>query len=253
MAPARSGQWHHPPARPGRGRQGLRPRGPLPRSKTGSLAGPVNSDDRAESRSARGPDTDDRVIPPRGTQPVGCQSVRCLHEHGRIGLAQQPEVLHVAAVDTASKGRVRRPRSAQQNYCGWPSPRRWACRCLGDDAAAPRLGGNPCTPPWPSSSTYTSSFRRARPCTVCCSGRSLGVPSCRVIPRAASTAPSGYASVWLADRPLKPRTRDLYRRLLDQQILPTLGDHLLVDIPRRSPAAKANGSAVHFPLAVGLA
>ena len=33
-----------------------------------------------------------------------------------------------------------------------------------------------------------------------------------------------YAGPWLADRDLKPRTRDHYRRLLDNQILPELGD-----------------------------
>ncbi len=33
-----------------------------------------------------------------------------------------------------------------------------------------------------------------------------------------------FAESWLTDRPLKPRTRDLYRRLLDQKILPTLAD-----------------------------
>lgn len=41
------------------------------------------------------------------------------------------------------------------------------------------------------------------------------------------TAPAtlgAFAAAWLADRPLKPRTRDLYRRLLDQKILPELGD-----------------------------
>lgn len=44
---------------------------------------------------------------------------------------------------------------------------------------------------------------------------------------------AGYSRLWLADRELKPRTRDLYRRLLDQKLLPTLGERLLVDI---SPA-----------------
>ena len=39
-------------------------------------------------------------------------------------------------------------------------------------------------------------------------------PSRRNRAPAAATL-SGYASLWLADRPLKPRTRDLYRRLLD--------------------------------------
>ena len=39
-----------------------------------------------------------------------------------------------------------------------------------------------------------------------------------------------FAPRWLADRQLKPRTRDLYRRLLDQKILPTLADAALKDI-----------------------
>lgn len=49
-------------------------------------------------------------------------------------------------------------------------------------------------------------------------------------PNAKSTAPSAavtlrdYAGPWLANRTLKPRTRDHYQRLLDRQILPTLGD-----------------------------
>lgn len=33
-----------------------------------------------------------------------------------------------------------------------------------------------------------------------------------------------YAERWLADRPLKPRTTDHYRSLLDRQILPTFGE-----------------------------
>jgi hypothetical protein len=33
-----------------------------------------------------------------------------------------------------------------------------------------------------------------------------------------------FASAWLADRPLKPRSRELYADLLDQKILPTFGD-----------------------------
>ena len=43
-----------------------------------------------------------------------------------------------------------------------------------------------------------------------------------------------FAESWLADRPLKPRTRDLYRRLLDQKILPTLGDMPLRDITQHT-------------------
>ncbi len=33
-----------------------------------------------------------------------------------------------------------------------------------------------------------------------------------------------YAAPWLADRTLKPRTREHYQSLLDRQILPSLGD-----------------------------
>lgn len=39
-----------------------------------------------------------------------------------------------------------------------------------------------------------------------------------------------YADAWLRDRTLKPRTRQHYRRLLDQQLLPTFGDTALADI-----------------------
>jgi integrase len=39
-----------------------------------------------------------------------------------------------------------------------------------------------------------------------------------------------FAEAWLADRPLKPRTRALYRDLLDQKILPALGDIPLTGI-----------------------
>ncbi len=35
---------------------------------------------------------------------------------------------------------------------------------------------------------------------------------------------AGYANPWLADRTLKPRTRQLYRSLLDHHLLPTLGE-----------------------------
>lgn len=43
-----------------------------------------------------------------------------------------------------------------------------------------------------------------------------------------------YADAWLADRTLKPRTRQHYRSLLDRQILPTFGEIAVKDI---SPAA----------------
>ena len=39
-----------------------------------------------------------------------------------------------------------------------------------------------------------------------------------------------YAGPWLADRTLKPRTRDLYRRLLAHHVLPDLGERALVDL-----------------------
>ena len=39
-----------------------------------------------------------------------------------------------------------------------------------------------------------------------------------------------FVTAWLADRPLKPSTRELYTRQLDQKILPPLGDLLLKDI-----------------------
>ena len=35
---------------------------------------------------------------------------------------------------------------------------------------------------------------------------------------------AAFAEAWLADRPLKPRTRDQYRSLLDRKILPELGE-----------------------------
>jgi integrase len=39
-----------------------------------------------------------------------------------------------------------------------------------------------------------------------------------------------FANAWLADRQRKPRTRDLYRRILDQKVLPDLGEMPLKDI-----------------------
>ena len=40
----------------------------------------------------------------------------------------------------------------------------------------------------------------------------------------ASITLASYAGPWLADRPLKPRTREHYQALLDKQIVPSLGD-----------------------------
>lgn len=40
----------------------------------------------------------------------------------------------------------------------------------------------------------------------------------------------GYAEAWLTERELKPRTRDLYRKLLDAQVLPELGAMPLTEI-----------------------
>jgi integrase len=45
---------------------------------------------------------------------------------------------------------------------------------------------------------------------------------------------SEYAETWLGDRPLKPRTRELYRSLLDNRLLPAFGDRSLTAI---TPAA----------------
>ena len=41
---------------------------------------------------------------------------------------------------------------------------------------------------------------------------------------------AAYASSWLADRDLKPRTRVLYRNLLDRRILPALGSKPLMSL-----------------------
>jgi len=54
-------------------------------------------------------------------------------------------------------------------------------------------------------------------------------------PRPENAKPSrltltAYADLWLADRDLKPRTRALYRGLLDRRILPTLGSKLLASL-----------------------
>jgi integrase len=56
-----------------------------------------------------------------------------------------------------------------------------------------------------------------------------------VAPRARNRATKpatlgAFADAWLKDRQLKPRTRALYRSLLDQKILPQLGDLPLKDI-----------------------
>lgn len=45
---------------------------------------------------------------------------------------------------------------------------------------------------------------------------------------------AGYANTWLADRPIKPRTKALYRSLLDRLILQPLGDMPVADL---TPAA----------------
>jgi integrase len=52
-------------------------------------------------------------------------------------------------------------------------------------------------------------------------------PSQRVALMNKSPTVADYAGPWLADRPLKPRTRDHYQHLLDRLILPRLGDRPL--------------------------
>jgi integrase len=54
-------------------------------------------------------------------------------------------------------------------------------------------------------------------------------PAVRNIARKPATL-RAFADAWLADRQLKPRTHALYRSLLDQKILPELGDIPLTDI-----------------------
>jgi integrase len=54
-------------------------------------------------------------------------------------------------------------------------------------------------------------------------------PAARNRARKAATL-EAFAEAWLADRQLKPRTRAGYRALLDQKILPTLGDMPLKSI-----------------------
>jgi integrase len=53
------------------------------------------------------------------------------------------------------------------------------------------------------------------------------------LPLDTTTTLSEYAETWLAQRALKPRTRAEYRKILDQRILPALGD---VQMRRLSPA-----------------
>jgi integrase len=52
-------------------------------------------------------------------------------------------------------------------------------------------------------------------------------PTARKQGHSRSMTLAGYAQTWLADRTLKPRTREHYQSLLVKQILPTLGDQPL--------------------------
>src|SRR5215213_4602324 len=56
-----------------------------------------------------------------------------------------------------------------------------------------------------------------------------------------------FANTWLADRQLKPRTRDLCRRLLDQKILPDLGEMPLKDIDSLTVRKWHAGLAAEHP------
>jgi integrase len=53
------------------------------------------------------------------------------------------------------------------------------------------------------------------------------------LPADSATTLEQYSATWLAQRSVKPRTRDHYRKLLDRQILPTFAD---VPVRRLSPA-----------------
>jgi integrase len=55
-------------------------------------------------------------------------------------------------------------------------------------------------------------------------GRLWTPPKTRDVLTATRLTLATYSKPWLADRDLKPRTREHYRSLLDRQILPTLGD-----------------------------
>lgn len=56
-------------------------------------------------------------------------------------------------------------------------------------------------------------------------------PQRRIEQRAAATMTfMTFAETWIAERDLAPKTRVLYRRLLDSRILPALGNEILADI-----------------------
>jgi hypothetical protein len=56
---------------------------------------------------------------------------------------------------------------------------------------------------------------------------------------------TAYADPWLADRDLKPRTRALYRGLLDRRILPTLGGKPLASL---TAATSVGGTPTRTPV-----
>lgn len=64
-------------------------------------------------------------------------------------------------------------------------------------------------------------------------GTHWSAPSTRAAARPESTF-SAYSTVWLADRPLKPRTRDGYHHLLERYLIPTFGPRPMTAI---TPAA----------------
>jgi hypothetical protein len=57
-----------------------------------------------------------------------------------------------------------------------------------------------------------------------------------------------FSRVWLADRPLKPSSRELYMRVLEQKILPALGDVLLKDITPLTVGSAVTDDLLRKPL-----
>jgi len=69
-------------------------------------------------------------------------------------------------------------------------------------------------------------------------------PTARKQGHSRSITLAGYAPTWLADRTLKPRTREHYQSLLVKQILPTLGNQPLKAL---APLASAHGTHAQAP------
>ena len=98
-------------------------------------------------------------------------------------------------------------------------------RRLPSSAGRPFYTGpdNRCTT-HPAPSSPRSTPRPGSPTSAASSPRCLGGAARAARRTVTSITLASYAAPWLADRPLKPRTREHYQSLLDRQILPSLGD-----------------------------